>query len=185
LFIEGRAFEDDAEQLRQAAREDWEISATPVGGHEEDEQVKGLKLLYLADQIDLESRAFHFYLRLPNRIVLDQKSATGHRFIEWQFKPGQRMELRVPMERWTDRIVLPVTAVVEEGAETYVYRQNGDHFDRVTVYIEYRDRDSVVIANNGSLFPGDVVAANGAYQMHLALKNKSGGGVDPHAGHDH
>jgi multidrug efflux pump subunit AcrA (membrane-fusion protein) len=185
LFIEGRAFEDDAEQLRQAAREDWEISATPVGGHEEDEQVKGLKLLYLADQIDLESRAFHFYLRLPNRIVLDQKSATGHRFIEWQFKPGQRMELRVPMERWTDRIVLPVTAVVEEGAETYVYRQNGDHFDRVTVYIEYRDRDSVVIANNGSLFPGDVVAAKGAYQMHLALKNKSGGGVDPHAGHDH
>ena len=34
-------------------------------------------------------------------------------------------------------------------------------------------------------FPGDVVAARGAYQMHLALKNQAGGGVDPHAGHSH
>jgi hypothetical protein len=30
-----------------------------------------------------------------------------------------------------------------------------------------------------------VVAANGAYQIHLALKNKSGGAIDPHAGHTH
>jgi hypothetical protein len=67
----------------------------------------------------------------------------------------------------------------------YVYRQNGDHFDRVPVHVLYRDRDSVVVANNGSLFPGDVVAGKGAYQMHLALKNKSGGGIDPHAGHQH
>jgi hypothetical protein len=35
------------------------------------------------------------------------------------------------------------------------------------------------------LFPGDVVAQRGAHQMQMALKNKSGGGVDPHAGHNH
>ena len=184
LFVEGRAFEDDAKVLRDAVREGWNATATLLIGGGESEKVEGLKLLYLADQIDPESRAFHFYLRLPNEVVLDKKSDTGHRFIEWHFKPGQRMELRVPVERWTDRIVLPVDAVVEEGAEMYVYRQNGDHFDRVSVHVEYRDRDSVVIANNGSLFPGDVVAGQGAYQMHLALKNKAGGGVDPHAGHN-
>ena len=87
------------------------------------------------------------------------------------------MELRVPLERWTDRIVLPVDAIVEEGAETYAYRQNGNTFQRVPVHVEYRDRDSVVIANEGTLFPGDVVAAKGTYQIHLALKNKSGGGA--------
>jgi cobalt-zinc-cadmium efflux system membrane fusion protein len=43
----------------------------------------------------------------------------------------------------------------------------------------------VVIASDGPLKPGDVVAAGGAYQLHLAIKNKSGGGVDPHAGHNH
>jgi hypothetical protein len=95
------------------------------------------------------------------------------------------MELRVPVEHWEDRIVLPVGAIVQEGAEAYVYRQDGDHFDRVPVHVEYRDQASVVIGRDGSLFPGDVVAARGAYQMHLALKNKTGGGIDPHAGHSH
>jgi membrane fusion protein, heavy metal efflux system len=53
------------------------------------------------------------------------------------------------------------------------------------VHVEYRDRDSVVIANEGTVFPGDVVAGKGTYQIHLALKNKSGGAPDPHAGHNH
>ena len=42
-----------------------------------------------------------------------------------------------------------------------------------------------MIANDGSLFPGDKIALTGAHQMQIALKNKSGGGVDPHAGHSH
>src|SRR5690606_5090239 len=126
-----------------------------------------------------------FYLRLPNEIVLDQQTSEGRRFIGWRFKPGERMEVRVPVEQWSEQIVLPGDAVVDEGAETYVFRQNGDHFDRVSVHVMYRDGISAVVANNGALFPGDVVAGEGAYQMHLALKSKSGGGADPHAGHNH
>jgi hypothetical protein len=185
LLIEGRAFEDDAKNLRNAVREGWNVSAKLLSGDAEGETVDGLKLLYLADHIDPESRAFHFYMRLPNEVVLDQKTPGGHRFIEWRYKPGQRMELRVPMEQWTGRIVLPASAVVEEGPEAYLYRQSGDRFDRVPVHVEYRDRDSVVIANDGSVGRGEVVAGEGAYQIHLALKNKSGGGIDPHAGHQH
>ncbi|MEX0677343.1 MAG: efflux RND transporter periplasmic adaptor subunit [Pirellulales bacterium] len=184
LYVEGRAFEDDALRLRRAAREGWDVSAHLLTGEHETDVVKGLKLLYLSDTIDPESRAFHFYLSLPNEIALDQTSS-GHRFLEWRFKPGQRMELQVPVEKWAEKIVLPVEAVVDEGAEAYVYEQNGDHFDRVPVHVEYRDQNSAVIANDGSIFAGDVVAARGAYQMHLALKNKAGGGVDPHAGHSH
>ncbi len=185
LFIEGRAFEDDAARLREAAKQDWNVEGTLLVGDKQKEVVDGLKLLYLSDHIDPDSRAFKFYLRLPNEIVLDQETVPGRRFIEWRFKPGQRMELRVPIERWEKQLVLPVEAIVDEGAEAYVYRQNGDHFDRVSVHVEHRDRDAVVVANNGSLFPGDVIAGEGAYQMHLALKNKAGGGVDPHAGHSH
>jgi cobalt-zinc-cadmium efflux system membrane fusion protein len=184
LYIEGRAFEDDALLLRRAAREGWDVSASVVTSQQKPETVEGLKLMYLSDHVDAESRAFLFYLSLPNSVAMD-RSSSGHRFIEWRFKPGQRMELHVPVEQWQDRIVLPVDAIVDEGAEAYVYRQNGDHFDRVPVHVEYRDQNSVVIANDGSLFPGDVVAARGAYQMHLALKNQAGGGVDPHAGHSH
>ena len=32
-----------------------------------------------------------------------------------------------------NRIVLPVDAVVDEGVESFVFQQNGDHFDRVPV----------------------------------------------------
>ncbi len=185
LYIEGRAFEDDAVRLREVASEDREITATVVAGHKQTDAVTGLKLLYLSDQIDPETRAFRFYVRLPNKVVLDKIDGDGNRFIAWRFNPGQRMDMRVPVERWEQRIVLPVEAIVEEGAETYVYQQNDDHFDRVPVHVEYRDQAAAVVANDGSLKPGDVVVARGAYQMHLALKNKMGGGVDPHAGHNH
>jgi cobalt-zinc-cadmium efflux system membrane fusion protein len=185
LYIEGRAFEDDAVRLREAARKGWAVSAALLAGERATDVIDGLKLLYLADHVDPQSRAFRFYLRLPNQVALDQTDSRGARFLDWRFKPGQRMELRVPVEQWENRIVLPAEAAVDEGAETYVYRQNGDHFDRVPVHVEYRDQRSVVIANDAAVFPGDIVAARGAYQMHLALKNKAGGGVDPHAGHNH
>lgn len=191
LYVEGRAFADDAVQLRQALVEGWEISASLLVGDREAARIDGLRLLYLADHIDPESRAYRFYLSLPNEVATnrmgtgDETENPGHRFLEWRYKPGQRMELQVPVAVWEQRIVLPVEAVVDEGAETYVYRQNGDHFDQVPVHVEYRGQHSVVVANDGALFPGDVVAGHGAYQMHLALKNKSGGGIDPHAGHSH
>jgi multidrug efflux pump subunit AcrA (membrane-fusion protein) len=95
------------------------------------------------------------------------------------------MQLLLPVERWTDRIVLPVDAVAQDGPDAYVFQPNGDHLDRRPVHVEYRDQFSVVIANDGSIFPGEMVAISGAQQMQLALKNKAGGGIDPHAGHSH
>jgi hypothetical protein len=122
---------------------------------------------------------------LPNELVRNEQTDDGHRFIGWRFKPGQRVQLQVPIERWENRIVLPVDAVIQEGADWFVFQQNGGRFDRKPVHVEYRDQRWAVIASDGTLFPGDAVATSGAYQMHLAMKNKAGGGVDPHAGHNH
>lgn len=185
LYVEGRAFEDDVEALRQAASQGWEIAAQLLVGDKAIGQVGGLKLLYLSDRVGFESRAFRFYLRLPNEIVLDQTTSDGRRFVEWRYKPGQRMNLQVPVERWQQEIVLPRSAIVEAGAEMYVFRQNGRRFERVPVHVKYRDQDSAVVANDGTLFPGDVVAVKGAYQMNIALENQSGDAADPHAGHSH
>lgn len=184
LFVEGRAFEDGAEQLKKALEEGWTVTAHLVGGSGT-ETIGPLKLLYLADHIDLESRAFRFYLTLPNEITTNRPASDGKRYIAWKFRPGQRLEVEVPIESWEKRIVLPVDALIDEGAEAYVFRQNGAKFERVAVHVEHRDRTNVVIANDGKLYPGDVVAARGAYQLQLAIKNKSGGAVDPHAGHHH
>lgn len=94
--------------------------------------------------------------------------------------PGwKRLQLQVPVNVWKDQIVLPVDAVVKDGADWYAFQQNGDHFDRIAVHVKHRNQSSVVIDNDGVLFPGDVVALRAAHRLQMALKNKSGGGVDP------
>ncbi len=191
LYVEGRAFEHDAEEITHASKMQaagepgWDITAVLENNGQGMKTIDGLKVVYIDNEIESDSRAQRFFVKLPNHIVQDSQSAEGHRFLTWRFKPGQRMQLRVPIEQWSDRIVLPVDAVAREGAETFVFLENGDHFDRRPVHVEHQDQMWVVIANDGSLFPGDTVALTGAHQMQVALKNKAGGGVDPHAGHNH
>ena len=186
LYIEGGAFEQDVPAMNRAAAGGLKVSATFGSKSTKDEEtVEGLRILYLEDKVEQESRAFHFYVTLPNRLLREEKTPKGHNFVYWQFKPGERTRLRIPVEEWTDRIVLPVEAVARDSAEAYVFEYDGEDFERRAVQVEYSDQDWAVIANDGALKAGATVAASGAHQILLALKNKSGGGVDPHAGHNH
>lgn len=183
VLIEGRAFEQDAPAISRALQEGWQVSAVVESAEGQPAIVEGLEILFMASRVDPESRALHFYVLLPNELLRDSQT-DGRRYITWRFKPGQRMQIRVPVEKWQDRIVLPIDALASEGPETYVFRVNGEKLVRQPVHVEYRDQLSAVIANDGSLYPGDEVALNAAHQLLVALKNKSGGG-DPHAGHGH
>lgn len=184
LFIEGMAFEQDVRLLRHASDKEWTVDAIFQQPGASSQVVNGLQIAYLDNNVDTATRTLQFYVRLPNEVVKDRREQ-GNRYVEWKYLPGQRLQLRIPVEEWTEQIVLPVEAVAREGAESFVFQQNGGHFDRIPVHVRYRDQFSAVIANDGSLFPGDVVALRGAHQMQMALKNKAGGGVDPHAGHNH
>jgi multidrug efflux pump subunit AcrA (membrane-fusion protein) len=185
LYIQGRAFEQDAAILDKAASNNWLVTAVTGADGSQRETVPGLPNVYLANRIEPESRAYLFYVEVPNKLVRNRQTPDGRRFSGWQFKPGQRLELLIPVERWPDRIVLPTSALVQDGAESYVFEKNNGHFDRRAVRVEYRDPYSVVIANDGTLALGKMVIVSGAYQVHLALKNKAGGAPDPHAGHNH
>jgi biotin carboxyl carrier protein len=184
LFIEGLAFEQDISQLREASARSWPVDAIFGQSGATSRMLSGLEIAYLANRIDASSRTLRFYVRLPNEVTKDRRG-DGNRFVEWRYLPGQRLQLRVPVEEWRDQIVVPVDAVAREGAEYFVFQHNRDHFDRVPVHVKYKDQTSAVIENDGSVFPGDFIAMRGAHQLHMALKNKSGGGVDPHAGHSH
>ncbi len=117
-----QAFEDDAERLSLAAREGWKLSVSQVAPGHNKSTDHNLQVFYVADQIDPESRALKFYLKLPNELVRDEQR-DAHRFVAWKYRPGQRMEVKIPTaEPWEN-------------------------------------------------------------QMNLALKNKAGEGIDPHAGH--
>ncbi len=184
LFIEGKAFEDDVVAIANAATNNWAVDAV-FSGSQGQETVRNLKLAYVSNAIDSVSRTLSLFVELPNYIVGDEINDDRQRFVAWKYRIGQRLELRVPVEQWEQQIVLPVEAIVKEGPDWYVFQQNGKRFDRIAVHVKHRDQRAVVVANDGSIFPGDVVALKAAHQMQMAIKNQSGGAVDPHAGHSH
>lgn len=185
LYVEGQAFQQDADLLNRAARESATICALVETAGSKPEEVCNLRILYLANKVDATSRLFPFYATLPNEVARDDRTPDGRRYIGWRFRPGQRLQLKVPVETWKERIVLPVEAVVQDGPESYVFREDGDHFHRCPVQVAYRDQFSVVLADGNDIWPGDRLAMNSAQQLQVALKNKSGGAIDPHAGHNH
>lgn len=185
LLIEGQAFEQDATFLADVAAGSWKVSALVERAGRATEIIPNLQLLYSANEVDVESRTLRFYVRLPNEVLRNSPSPNGQRYIDWKYRLGQRMQLRVPMEVWENQLVVPVDAIAQEGPENYVFQRNGKKFQRVPVNVLYRDQLNAVIKNDGSIFPGDEIALRGAHRMQMALKNQSGGGVDPHAGHSH
>ena len=186
LYLEGRAFAEDSQLLNQVASRGTPISAVVEGDAEGSVSISDLKILYVEDEIEQISRALKFFLRLPNEMVRNETTPQQHRFISWRYKPGQRAELLLPVERWTERIVLPREAVVGEGTDWFVIQQDGDHYDRRLVHVEYKDQHWAVMGNDGTLNEGDKIVVAGAYQIHQAIKNQ--GAVttgDEHVGCTH
>ncbi|HEX6987727.1 MAG TPA: efflux RND transporter periplasmic adaptor subunit, partial [Planctomycetaceae bacterium] len=175
----GRAFERDAPPLTKAVENGWTVSAVPEEGGQ---PVGNLEIALVENRVDAETRTLVFHAFLPNT-VLHETVHGERRFPTWRFKPGQRMRVRLPVEKWEGKIVLPAEAVAQEGPDSYVFVENGPRFDRRSVQVEYLDGEDAVIAGDGSLFPGDVVALNAAHQLLMALKNQT---VDPSvAAHGH
>lgn len=183
LYIGGDAFERDVPALRHAAENDWAISA--VLEQDRSQVIDDLHIAYVANSIDPQSRTLTFYVDLPNELLHKVRRSGDRVFPAWRFKPGQRMELRIPTQRWENHLVLPTAAVAQDGPERYVFVQNGKAFRRQPVHVIRQDRRSVVVANDGSLYPGTAIALTSAHQLQMALVNQTTGGIDPHAGHSH
>ena len=180
LYIEGQAFEDDAAQLIEASRSGRDIKVIPLAA-DQSEPIY-LKVQSIAAEVDPLSRALKFFLLLPNELISSDSTSS---FISWKYRPGFRMEVRVPAgAALTDKIVLPADAVAIDGPNAFVFEQNGDNFDRIDVQVLHRDNHVVVLEKDNALL-GSTIATSGAWQMHLAMKNAaSGGGGNAH-GHDH
>lgn len=177
LYVAGHAFRRDAPFLERAAQRHWPVD---VEFAEDDpaawprlDQV--FRIRHLANTVDAASRTFEFFIPLTNQSRSYEQE--GQRFVVWRFRPGQRVRLHVPIEELRDVIVLPAAAVVREGPEAYVFRQNGDLFDRRPVRVLHEDRRSVVVANDGSVAPGWFLAQGSAASLNRVLKAQSASGV--------
>ncbi|MCA9072300.1 MAG: efflux RND transporter periplasmic adaptor subunit, partial [Planctomycetaceae bacterium] len=137
LYVEGRAFAQDADQIVEAANQNRSVVAIPERYRNTPVEIKGLDIAYVSNEVERDSRALHFYVNLPNRVVRQATNLQGRHFLTWHYRPGQRMQIRVPVETWKNVIKLPVDAIAEEGPERFVFVENGDHFDRRPVHVMY------------------------------------------------
>lgn len=185
LYLEGHAFERDSRLLALAVQEQRPVTALFEGEGAEPELREGLTVRYVENSLDAATRTLRFFVPLKNEVVRDAVADNGVIYRSWRFKPGQKVRLLIPVQKLAEQVVVPAEAVVSEGPDTYVFRVNGKLMERVPVIVEHRDPRFVVIRNDGSVFPGDEIATNQAYQINLALKKQQGSGVDPHAGHNH
>lgn len=177
LYVEGHAFKREAPTLEKAAQQGWPINIEFA----EDDSThwppidQNFQIRHLANSIDTTSRTFDFFIPLINQSHTYQKESQT--FVVWRFRPGQRVRMHVPMEELKDVIVLPASAIVREGPEAYVFRQNGDLFNRLPVRLLHEDRLSVVLANDGSVSPGWYLAQSGAASLNRVLKAQAASGT--------
>jgi cobalt-zinc-cadmium efflux system membrane fusion protein len=184
LYIEGHAFKHEAPHLERAAQNKWPIQ---VEFAEDDPQhwpelEQTFEIRHLANAIDPGSRTFDFFIPLTNQSRGYEKE--GRTFVVWRFRPGQRVRLHVPVEELKDVYVLPSAGIVREGPEAYVFRQNGDLFQRKPVHVLHEDRLNIVLAKRGSVAPGVYLARNGAASLNRVLKSQQAGG-EPAGVHVH
>jgi multidrug efflux pump subunit AcrA (membrane-fusion protein) len=184
VLIEGHAFQNDAKALRIAANLGLPLQAVIDSTSRRPEIIENLQISYIGNEVELDSRALPFFVPLENRVERTEQRDDG-RYVSWRFKPGQRMQLRVPLRSFKNTIVVPKDAVAGEGAERYVFVDHGDHLERRSVHVVARDAIWVAIKDDGSIRPGQSIAVTAAHQLQMAMQNKSGGAIDPHAGHNH
>lgn len=179
LYVIGHAFKREAPFLEQAAQErrpiDIEFAEDTEGRWPESEQK--FEIRHLSNSIDTESRTFDFFIPLANQSRAYEKQ--GKAFLVWRFRPGQRTRLHVPVEKYENVFVVPAAAVVREGPEAYVFRQNGDLFKQLPVHVLHEDRQSVVIANDGGITPGTYLAQSAAASLNRVLKAQTASGEQP------
>jgi multidrug efflux pump subunit AcrA (membrane-fusion protein) len=179
LFVIGHAFKREAGLLEQAAQNGM---ALKIDFAEDSSQLwptydQQFQIRHLSNTIDPASRTFDFFVPLLNQSRTYQKD--GATFLVWRFRPGQRTRIEVPVEKFANVFVLPSEAVVRDGADAFVYRQNGDLFNQIPVHVLHEDRTQIVLANDRSITPRTFLAQNAAASLRRVLKAQSASGQQP------
>jgi len=133
------------------------------------------RIHHVANTIDTENRTFAFYLSLENQWQAYDRD--GETRLLWRYRPGDRVQLRVAVDQMKDVFAVPRDAVVRDGPEAYVFRQNGNLFDRLAVHVLNEDQREIVLANDGTLRPGFYIPQNAAASLNRVLKAQAASGT--------
>jgi hypothetical protein len=173
LSIEGHAFRDETPLLERAVRENWsiEVDFQEAPGSDWPTIARSFTIGLLGSTIDPVQRTFNFLIPLENQSRLVERE--GHTQRLWRFRPGQKVRLRVPIEKLENVFVLPAESVTFDGAEAFTFTQNVNTFVRRPIHVLVRDRQFVVAANDGAIVPGSFAVQNAAAQLNRMVKSQS------------
>jgi len=107
--------EQDIAQLAAASDNGWKVTALFDEANGAANEVPNLEIAYLDTDVDVDSRTMKLFVGLPNEVTHEKRPSEGVRFVSWRYRPGQRLQLRIPVEQWEQQIVLPIEAVAREG----------------------------------------------------------------------
>ncbi len=173
LFIEGHAFRQELPLLQRAAEQGLPIQVRLEEDDHEgwDSAVDPVMIHHISNQVNADQRTLSFFLPLKNPSRTYEREGRVH-FL-WRFRPGQRVRLTLNVEKMENVFVLPADAVVREGPEVFVFRQDGEWFERKPVRVLLQNADEVILSNDGSIAPGVYVAQTGAVQLNRVLKSQT------------
>ena len=142
VWIEGDVYEDTLAKIQEGQNVRIRFAAYP-------KEVFTGKVSIISDDVDVEKRAAHLWIELenPNR----------------KLKPGMFAELDVVIGRKDEVIAVPLAAVLGEGAEKFVFIEEGDVYNRREIALGTKD-DRYVEVKDG-LFPGDIVVVQGNHEL--------------------
>jgi membrane fusion protein, heavy metal efflux system len=177
LLIEARGFKNDMPYVQEAVKNGWEVEVELANPDQSDwpSLPKKFPIDHVANVIDPESRTFAFYVPLDNQ--WQSYARDGKTRLLWRFRPGGQLRIQVPVEKFDNVFVVPQAAIVREGPEAFVFRQNGEFFDRRPVEILYEDRLNAIIAADKSVRSGFYIAQNGAASLNRIMKSQAASGV--------
>ncbi len=177
LLIEGRGFKDDMPLIQEAVKNGWEAEAEFQSTSSGDwpPLPEKLPIDHVANAVDPATRTFAFYLPLANQ--WQTYTRDGNSRLLWRFRPGSQLRLRVPVEKFENVFVVPQAAIVWEGPEAFIFRQNGDFFDRRPVHVVVEDRLNAVIAADSGVRAGFYVAQNAAASLNRIMKSQASAGA--------
>jgi multidrug efflux pump subunit AcrA (membrane-fusion protein) len=186
LYIEARALKQETKLLARAAKEAWPVEAefSEDDGDNPGERLTGLAIEFLGNTMDASGLTLPVYIPFAN--PTREYERQGKTYRTGQYRPGQKVLLKVAVSKIPDVLVLPIAAVAREGPEAYVFKLDGSSFLRKPVHILMEDSDAIVIENDGSILPHHLIARNAASALNRALKasQAEGGGGGGHT-HSH
>jgi multidrug efflux pump subunit AcrA (membrane-fusion protein) len=143
VIVEGDVFESDVSKVRLGQDARIRLDAYP-------DRVFNGTVSFVASQLDPQKRTLHLWVSVDNKEGLLKPELFAR--VALVIKPGREV------------LAIPLEAIIDDGAEKFVFVKNGNQFIRQDVATGASDDRYVEITDG--LYPGDQVVTDGNREIY-------------------